>query len=884
MAEIGWIYPDRRRLASHPWRAIAACIRDCADARRQPLRDCFVLVPFAQLLGPARRAFGAQGGWMPRVETTRTLAESLGPGVSPGAGQPTFDLALDTLTIQHLLGRQSWGRAWRARDPAGFALGVSQVARTAHTFARACFALNPTARAAFWQRIREALTPADGPGAHERRLARIAAEWASLATSPATDRLFSMRPAGWFIVQAGAPDALVGNLLEAADADTLCAVIDTDLRGANDSEPTTPDADPTSIICNEFEDEAQTTAARVIEHLRRGEQPVALIAHDRVLVRRVRALLDRQGISIADETGWKLSTTRAAARVMTLLRAAQPNASSDDLLDWLKSDVRWLELGDPRIPIRRLEALCRRSNIARVSGLPVTELSSSVQALFACAVSTLDQFRIHQRASLAGWAAALAAALRQCGALDALARDDAGRQVLSALRLCASDVESDIARGIAGDEPLTFLEFVHWVDAAMESRNFLPSAQGPDGAQVVITPLAQTMLRPFEAVIFPGADDSRLGAPPAPHPLLTDAQAQALGVPSAAQQRSAERSAFGQLLQFKRLTFLMRRREGNQPLENSPLVEQLAIALRRSGRSLAEWSDPRPVLDIEPCSIQRGAPQAADLLPSRISASTYEALRDCPYRFFAKGVLRLREPDELERDLEKRDYGNWLHAVLFRFHSTRERPESAPTEEARLAAVARACLVEAGLDASEFLPFAMSFKALTPRYIEWLHQRDRRGLRWLHGEHELEVTLGEPGDLVLEGHVDRIDRIGEGGFSGTELIDYKTGNSDALKRRVKQPLEDTQLAFYAALLPNDLQSSLRAAYVALDSSKGIEFIEHKEVTRSAGILEWEIASEYARLRGGAGMPALGEGEICERCEARGLCRRDHWLNPTGNTA
>ena len=26
----------------------------------------------------------------------------------------------------------------------------------------------------------------------------------------------------------------------------------------------------------------------------------------------------------------------------------------------------------------------------------------------------------------------------------------------------------------------------------------------------------------------------------------------------------------------------------------------------------------------------------------------------------------------------------------------------------------------------------------------------------------------------------------------------------------------------------------------------------------------------------SGLPALGEAPVCERCDARGLCRRDHW--------
>jgi ATP-dependent helicase/nuclease subunit B len=33
-----------------------------------------------------------------------------------------------------------------------------------------------------------------------------------------------------------------------------------------------------------------------------------------------------------------------------------------------------------------------------------------------------------------------------------------------------------------------------------------------------------------------------------------------------------------------------------------------------------------------------------------------------------------------------------------------------------------------------------------------------------------------------------------------------------------------------------------------------------------------------RLREGAGLRALGEGSACEYCQARGLCRRDHWAS------
>ena len=74
------------------------------------------------------------------------------------------------------------------------------------------------------------------------------------------------------------------------------------------------------------EDEAQRAAACVLAQLNQGRSPVALVAQDRLLTRRVRALLSDRGVAVRDETGWTLSTTRAAATVMALLRAAVWNA------------------------------------------------------------------------------------------------------------------------------------------------------------------------------------------------------------------------------------------------------------------------------------------------------------------------------------------------------------------------------------------------------------------------------------------------------------------------------------------------------------------------------------------------------------------------------
>jgi ATP-dependent helicase/nuclease subunit B len=313
---------------------------------------------------------------------------------------------------------------------------------------------------------------------------------------------------------------------------------------------------------------------------------------------------------------------------------------------------------------------------------------------------------------------------------------------------------------------------------------------------------------------------------------------------------------------------------GGEPLADSPLLQRMALDLADRGRGLISPPDARALRRLAAQPVARPLPVAASRMPARLSASAVEALRDCPYRFFARHVLGLREDEELESELEKRDYGTWLHAVLMRFHSQRTAPAPADQESARLHGFARELRDEMALPDDQFLPFSASFARFVPRYLAWLHQRDAAGALWLAGERDASIRPEALGGIVLEGRIDRIDRVDHG--AALQLIDYKTGSPDKLKQRVKQPFEDTQLAFYAALLAAETVAPLQASYLMLDSGDTIGEVLHPDVTNSAVVLVRELGAEMARLRAGAPLPALGEGTTCDHCEARGLCRRDHW--------
>lgn len=868
MASIARMSPDAPAPGeATPWPAIARQVVAWARERGIDLRDAVVFVPFVQHLPAARRAWAGAGGWMPRIETPQTLAQSLGPASPHDATQLSFDPGADRLAAARLLRTQPTFAAWARRDDRVFEETVAALVTTAHALARAGASVAPARRAQHWQAGRELLAPLGGTGATERMLARIALEWAAASGEFTTDRLFDLAPSAWIAVQAVAPDPLVHSLMHAAGERSACLLIDAD-PVAQAGLPSASN-DLSLAACEGFEDEAQSAAAQVLDHLRAGRTPVGLVAQDRLLVRRVRALLERHAVGLLDETGWKLSTTRAGAELMSLLRSARAEAATDQLLDWLKAgDAPWPGLGDIGIACTALETICRRHAWARVSSVVEAKLPGAARALWHAVIECLALLGDTKRRNAQEWLSSLRGALVASGRLEALAADEAGLRMLRALNLLD---ETPVESAVRAQSFMTLDEFGDWVDSVLEETSFVPS--GPAGAApVVVTSLAHVALRPFAALVLPGADERRLGVGASPHAWLSDAQAGALGLPDDAQRRAQEAAAFAHALRMPHVTLMYRRSDNGEPLSVSPLVERTALALQRQGQRLQRWVDPRVRVPVGKDPSHRPAPAAPDRLPMRLSAAACTSLRACPYQFFARYVLGAREAEEIESELEKRDYGTWLHAVLHEFHKGRAAPESHEAELARLHAVAEEQRLARGLSEEEFLPFGASFDELAPNYIRWVHERDAQGATWSWGEREHRLELPDSRGEELYGIVDRADRVG----SAMQLIDYKTGNVDDLKKQVRDRLEDTQLAVYAALVGPTADAPLQAMYLALDSRKGIEQVEHPDVQKTAAELLRGLSNDLAQLRGGAGMPALGEGLVCERCDARGLCRRDHW--------
>ena len=289
------------------WRAVAQATHAWLDERHVAVADAVVLLPFVDLLMPARRAFAERSSWMPRLHTARTLAAALGPPAARAAGELTGDGAIDRVTARELLRKQAWAREWQQRDAHGFAAALQRLVHTAHALRKHADAMAPGARAAWFARARKQAGTGSGPGSTQRLLLRLAIEWAALAGAADTDRLFAHKPSAWVTVTLGGDDAFTGHLLhDAAGAGVPVLALSVDPVATDPFDAWPERCTLTIEAADDAEGEAMAAAAQVAQHLRDDVTPIALVAQDRALVRRVRALLERLQIGVVDETGWSL--------------------------------------------------------------------------------------------------------------------------------------------------------------------------------------------------------------------------------------------------------------------------------------------------------------------------------------------------------------------------------------------------------------------------------------------------------------------------------------------------------------------------------------------------------------------------------------------------
>lgn len=660
------------------------------------------------------------------------------------------------------------------------------------------------------------------------------------------------------------------------------------------------------------EPEALAAVARVADWLAQGLRRIVLITEDRLTARRVRALLEREGILAVDETGWLLSTSRAAAAFDALLETATGGAYYRDLLDLCKSPFLFADLDESRrkAAVWRLEAATRaasvRSGLPRIrrcvleyeererrranAGVEAGDGNGAARAAAPAqgdALALLDRVEAACRllrarpAPLARWLDRLDKALEALGARPALLADVAGQALLELLAARRQELDGSGAL-------FSFAAWRDWLGRELEAASFRDAGVS---SSIVLTPLNAVCLRCFEAALLLGGDARQL-APAAGGAFFNQSVRRELGLPTRLEAERALRRDLELLFaSVPRVGITWQAERDGEANLLAPELDLLATL------HLLAWSDylhrsplparpePAPDAATAPGPAQRAAPSAPPaLLPQRVSVSGYASLVACPYRFFARHVLGLGELDEVSEEMDKSDYGALVHRVLERFHECHPRV-SALTEAAALDAL-RACVEEvfAPAVAENFLAvgWRLRWEQRLAAYLDWQRRREAAGWFWQQAETKVSRALPlAAGDSVeLYGRIDRVDQ----GAAGVSLLDYKTQTAKKVRDRLA---DDVQLPAYALLHGDCAQ----AAYVALDDER-VEAVAAGEggerdggdggdggdeggLMQAAAAQGERLCAAFDAMRAGAALPAHGTESACAWCEMRGLCRRDH---------
>ncbi|MES2935395.1 MAG: PD-(D/E)XK nuclease family protein [Pseudomonadota bacterium] len=619
-----------------------------------------------------------------------------------------------------------------------------------------------------------------------------------------------------------------------------------------------------------LEDEAQQGAQAIINWLAEGKTSLAIVAQDRVTARRIRALLQRAQVWVADETGWKLSTTRAAAGLAAWFDVVATRAETVALFDLLKSPFMLTHLSDKSDQIMVIERALRQANVLGGWEAAQAALFKHPQERQTLKQLAQQAGTFSRRKTLAEWIAATRSTMAVLGMIGALASDAAGAQVLILLSDMAQDCEAENAADSAFHaHAFSFAEWRAFLSLRLEQTPFL--AAGED-RRVVMLPLNGARLRKFDAVLLVGADARHLPSQPAESLFFANAVRRELGLVTREFLQREQLQDLTELLSVNPEVVLswQSHRDG-EPNPISPWLERLQLTLEAAGLpTLPVGRIGMAEKNLQSFSTVKPSPSAAVLAPSRLSASGYNSYLACPYQFFASRMLGLSGLDELSDMPQKRDYGDWLHQILNTYHEA-IRAGSVENRDLLLGSISAQIFDQELKKNAAALGYYARWKKVIPAYLEWANLREAQGWQFVLGEEWREQPLQwDGGQIMLNGRIDRIDENAEGAFA---VLDYKTSAQAVLSNRLKHG-EDQQLAFYGLLLDVPVAS---AHYVALESTKGkIADVEAARYAQWQPALQRHIINNMQAIQQGAAMPANGIESVCQYCEVRGLCRKGAW--------
>jgi ATP-dependent helicase/nuclease subunit B len=677
------------------------------------------------------------------------------------------------------------------------------------------------------------------------------------------------------------------------------------------------------IAAKRFEELAWVAAKTIEQHLIDGKTKLALVAQDRLVARRARALLARLGpaLNIRDETGWKLSTTRAAAALnswLELIKAPKDGPSAKTLLEFLQNP--FLDLGkvlerDPQTCmglIAELEDILLASKAESgwktfhlaIEGARDNAIKTSSNQPSAALLELLQfvRARHHEWLTLKvncnNAYTQLQANLEAAGMAQSLERDFAGKQLLEVLKTF------DLTKTQYQEAPIRLSEWLSLLKTVIEESSYQEAGKEAK-ASLSILPLSSTRLRDFEAVVVVGCDEQQLPAYSEPPLFFSDALNQLLKTSTIAMQFVQQARDLSQLLvSCPNVDLLWQSKSNNgEPLRPSAWIQRLQnqITWEEAPTQLSKRRFEASPMEMAVAHFEEDLP-----MPLSMSPSAYKALRDCPYRYYVRSLLGLRKNKEFDEGFDASLAGQTLHKLLKKFYQAIKTQEHTnPSLKTDLEQ--RRTWMEKSLHAHSEQEFVSliegdarvmgtlrDWQKQIASFVDWQLRREEAGWQYFDGEVKVGFDLhfvdaqNNPKVIRIEGFADRYD-VHAIDNQLASVIDYKNQRFERVKTRAEHILDDPQLLIYARAA-NEGQENHKligrqvrqAEWVALkaDLSKGEQKAaraqEVADMPQMMAQFNQQITQDVEQLWAKKPMQAFAPDGVCQYCEARGICRKGIW--------
>jgi ATP-dependent helicase/nuclease subunit B len=538
-----------------------------------------------------------------------------------------------------------------------------------------------------------------------------------------------------------------------------------------------PERRLTGVRAAEFVDaaaEAQGIALALRRALETPGQTAALVTPDRMLARRVSALLQRWGIEADDSAGRPLSETPAGTLLLGIAAAAAEELAPVPLLALLKHPLvggegderlRWLET------VRIFDLALRGPRpAAGVEGIDAHIRERETEPKYrgcAAAWAKLRPF-VQPIAGMLAKPLGLAEFVSQIvAAAGQLAGDRPWRGADG--RMAAELLAELEAAPAAAAMAITAEDAVPVLRDLLEQQRVRPPYGGHP--RVFIWGLLEARLQQADTMVLGGLNEGAWPAAPAPDPWLASKIRANLGLPGLEFRIGLSAHDFASALGAPQVLVTRARRDGRSPTVASRFWLRLQAMTggvtrdTRLERLAAALDDPG-----KPAPASRPRPQPpSEIRPRTISVTSVDRLKADPFAFYAQAMLRLRRLDPVDADHSAAWKGIAVHKVLEEWLIHDDCSPEALLPRAR-----------ALLKSETIHPM---LRALwQPRLIEAINQvaeweREDRAAGRLPLKAEIAGET-EIAGVVVNGKADRIDRFADGALA---IVDYKTGKAPAQK-------------------------------------------------------------------------------------------------------